>query len=124
MKIRHIIVVTLLALSVASCSTKQTPIDRLTQLSEQLDKSDAKYSEEEWVALGSELEEIEEEIQKNKSQYTEEELQEINRLKGKCLGKLAKKAANDFAGEIGNFLKESEGMLDGFMNEINKGKEE
>ena len=43
MKIRHIIVATLLALSVASCSTKQTPIDRLTQLSEQLDKSDAKY---------------------------------------------------------------------------------
>ena len=112
MKIRHIIVATLLALSVASCSTKQTPIDRLTQLSEQLDKSDAKYSEEEWVALGTELEEIEEEVQ------------EINRLKGKCLGKLAKKAANDFADELGNFLKGSAGMLDGFMDEINKGKEE
>ena len=122
MKIRNIIVATLLALSVASCSTKQTPIDCLTQLSEQLDKSDAKYSEEEWVALGSELEEIEEEVQKNK--YTEEELQEINRLKGKCLGKLAKKAANDFADELGNFLKGSAGMLDGFMDEINKEKEE
>ena len=76
------------------------------------------------MALGSELEEIEEEVQKNKSQYTEEELQEINRLKGKCLGKLAKKAANDFADELGNFLKGSAGMLDGFMDEINKGKEE
>ena len=124
MKIRNIIVATLLALSVASCSTKQTPIDRLTQLSEQLDKSDAKYSEEEWVVLGTELEEIEEEVQKNKSQYTEEELQEINRLKGKCLGKLAKKAANDFADELGNFLKGSEGMLDGVMGEMKKGKEE
>lgn len=123
MKIRNIIFATLLALSAASCKKEPTPIDRLTQLNEQLDRKDVTYSEEEWSALGLELEEIEDEVEKNKDKYTEEELREINRLKGKCLGKMAKKAVHDLAGEIGNFLKESEGILDGFMEEVQKGEE-
>lgn len=126
MKLRNIIIATLLAFSAVSCSVAKkepTPVERLTQMSEHLDNSETKYSEEEWEVLGLEIEEIEDEIQKNKDKYTEKELAEINRLKGKCLAKMAKKAANDLAGEIGNFLKESEGILGGFMEEINKGRE-
>ena len=124
MKIKNIIIATLLALFAFSCSSpKPTPTDRLKEMSEYLDKSETKYSEEEWEVLGLEIEEIEDEIQKNKDKYTDEEIQEINRLKGKCLAKMAKKAVNDFAGEFGNFLKESEGILGGFMEEINKGRE-
>lgn len=124
MKIKHIIIAALLALFSLSCSKPEpTPIDRLTQLSEQLDKSETTYSEEEWAAVGLEIEEIEDLVEKNKDKYTEEELREINRLKGQCLAKLAKKAASDFAGEIGNFLKDSEGILNGFMEEIQKGEE-
>lgn len=118
MKIRHIIFAVLLAVFAVSCVKKQTPIDRLTQLNEKLDQKDAKYTEEEWVALGEEIEEIEDEVRKNKDQYTEEELREIGRLKGKALGKIAKKAVNDFAGEIGNFLKESDGLLEGFKEAL------
>ncbi|MCQ2190588.1 MAG: hypothetical protein MJY63_02965 [Paludibacteraceae bacterium] len=127
MKLGNIIIATLLAFSAVSCSVvkkEPTPVERLTQISEHLDKSGTKYSEEEWEVLGLEIEEIEDEIQKNKDKYTEKELAEINRLKGKCLAKMAKKAVNDFAGEFGNFLKESEGILGGFMEEINKGREE
>ncbi len=125
MKIRNIIIATLLALFAISCaSPKPTPAERLTEMSEYLDNSETKYSEEEWEVLGLEIEEIEDEIQKNKDKYSEEEIRKINRLKGKCLAKMAKKAANDLAGEIGNFLQESESILGGFMEEINKGKEE
>ncbi|MCQ2189711.1 MAG: hypothetical protein MJZ00_07360 [Paludibacteraceae bacterium] len=124
MKIKNIIIATLLTLFAFSCSSpKPTPAERLTEMSEYLDKSDTKYSEEEWEVLGLEIEEIEDEIQKNKDKYSAEELAEINRLKGKCLAKMAKKAVNDFAGEFGNFLQESESILGGFMEEINKGKE-
>jgi len=124
LRFRNIIIATLLAFSAVSCAKKEpTPVERLTQMSEQLDRKDVTYTEVEWEALGLEIEEIEDEVQKNRDKYTEDELREINRLKGKCLAKMAKKAVNDLAGEIGNFLQDSEGILGGFMEEINKGKE-
>lgn len=115
MKIKNIIMFFLLLLLAVSCSSKQTPVDRLTRLDEKLDKVDAKYTEEEWAALGEEFDEIEEEISKYKDQYTDEELREIGRLRGRCMGKLAKKAVRELGNEIRTFIKESDGLIEGFM---------
>lgn len=115
MKIKNIIMFFLLLLLAVSCSSKQTPVDRLTRLDEKLDKVDAKYTEKEWAALGEEFDEIEEEISKYKDQYTDEELREIGRLRGRCMGKLAKKAVHELGNEIRTFIKESDGLIEGFM---------
>ena len=75
-----------------SCSSKQTTINELEDLVEELQAYSDEYTEEDWEAVCSQLEMIEEELQQNIDQYTDEELNEIGRLKGKWAGLITKKA--------------------------------
>lgn len=61
-----------------SCHTKNTPIQDLTELTEEIKSNYNDYSDEDWQAFAEEYQIIEQELE----QYSDEEKKEISRLKG------------------------------------------
>ena len=102
------------------CHSKQTPINRLENLTEELRNGAPNYTEEDWRASAEELEMIETEIEQYKSQYTDEELKEIGRLKGICLAQFTKHSILTFKNDFEDAMKEAEGLMEGFTQGIQK----
>lgn len=110
------------SLLLIACHSKNDPMNGLYALTEQLSEDTSDYTEDDWEAIGNQLEMIESEIQQYSDQYTDEEMKEIGRLKGKCVGLIAKKAVNSAAKQIEDASKQAEGMLEGFFEGL--GEEE
>ena len=108
----HVCIAILAYFFFISCQTKSSPVDDLQALVEQLSEDTSDYTEEDWEAVGSQLEMIEEELQQNIDQYTDEELNEIGRLKGKCAGLITKKAMQTGMKRFEEASKQAEGMIE------------
>ena len=106
------------------CKSKHTPINKLENLTEEIQENAQNYTEEDWKATAEELELIENEIKQYKSEYTDEELKEIGRLKGKCLAQFTKYSSKAFTNGVKDVMKEAEGLLEGFTQgfEDNEGE--
>ena len=111
-------------LCMIGCKSKQTPINKLENLTEEIQEKAQNYTEEDWKATAEELELIENEIEQYKSEYTDEELKEIGRLKGKCLAQFTKYSIKAFSNGVKDVMKEAEGLLEGFTQgfEDNEGE--
>lgn len=96
------------------CHSKQTPINRLENLTEEIQNGAPNYTEEDWKTSAEELEQIEKEIEQYKSEYTDEELKEIGRLKGICLAQFTKHSFKTFKNGLEDAMKEAEGLIEGF----------
>lgn len=105
-------------IAIFSCSPKQEPINDLENLANRLENSSTTYSEEDWMLVYQDMEDINQRIDRYNSQYTEEELKKINRLKGACLAKIAKKAYNDTSRQIEEAIKSSPDIIKGFIDEL------
>ena len=97
------------------CKSKQTPINKLENLTEEIQENAQNYTEEDWKATAEELELIENEIEQYKSEYTDEELKEIGRLKGILLAQYTKYSIKSIKNGVESTIKEVEGVIDGFM---------
>lgn len=104
----------LFILCTIGCHSKQSPINRLEKLSEEIQSNAQDYTKEDWKASAEELELIEDEIEQYKSEYTDEELEEIGRLKGICLAQFTKHSIRTFKDGFEDVIKEAEGLLEGF----------
>ena len=113
-----------LFLSLSACSTKQGPINDLSDLAEEVQANGSNYSAEDWNAVNEDLEVIESEIEQYKDEYTDEELKEIGRLKGILLAQYTKASVNSITSGVENAMKEAEGLVeglfDGFSNEASE----
>lgn len=98
-----------------SCNSKQTPIDELEELAEDVQQNASNYTEEDWQSTTKELELIESEIEQYKNEYTDEELKEIGRLKGFYLAQLTKYSIKSFKNGLEDAIKEAEGVIEGFQ---------
>lgn len=107
-----------IAISMIACSNKQTPINDLADLANELQEAPASYTQENWEKAARELELIEEELSQYQSEYTDNELREIGRLKGICVAAFTKHSINTFTGEVENMMKQAEGFWEGFTKEI------
>ena len=115
--LKHIVLYVICALFIfctIGCHSKQTPINRLENLTEEIQNGAPNYTEEDWKAYAEELELIESEIEQYKSQYTDEELKEIGRLKGICLAQFTKHSIKTFKNDFEDAMKEDEGLMEGF----------
>ena len=101
-----------LFLSLSACSTKQGPINDLSDLAEEVQANGSNYSAEEWKIVKEELEVIDSEIE----QYKDEELKEIGRLKGILLAQYTKASVKSITSGVENAMKEAEGLVDGFLD--------
>lgn len=104
----------MLTLCIISCNSKQTPINRLEELTEDVQQNASGYTEEDWQSTAEELELIESEIEQYKDEYTDEELKEIGRLKGIYLAQLTKYSIKSFKNGLEDAMKEAEGIMEGF----------
>ena len=105
-----------LFLSLSACSTKQGPINDLSDLAEEGQANGSNYSAEEWKIVKEELEVIDSEIEQYKDEYTDEELKEIGRLKGILLAQYTKASVKSITSGVENAMKEAEGLVDGFLD--------
>lgn len=104
----------MLSLCMMSCHSKQTPINRLEALIEDVQQNAYEYTEENWQSTADEIELIECEIEQYKDEYTDEELKEIGRLKGIYLAQLTKYSIKSFKNGLEDAMKEAEGIMEGF----------
>lgn len=113
-----------LFLGLSACSTKQGPINDLSDLAEEVQANGSNYSAEEWNLVNEDLEVIESEIEQYKDEYTDEELKEIGRLKGILLAQYTKASVKSITSGVENAMKEAEGLVeglfDGFSNEASE----
>ena len=105
---------TICVLCMIACNSKQTPINSLEELSEELQANASHYTEEDWKTTADELELIESDIEQYKEEYTDEELKEIGRLKGICLVQFTKYSIKSFQNGLEDAMKEMEGIMEGF----------
>ena len=108
----------MLSLCMMSCHSKQTPINRLEALAEDVQQNASEYTEEDWQSTANEIELIENEIEQFKAGKNFEirftELKEIGRLKGIYLAQLTKYSIKSFKNGLEDAMKEAEGIMEGF----------
>lgn len=115
---KKILLLIVFTIGLIACNSKQTPIDNLADLTEEIQNESAEYSQEDWEQTAQKFEMIELELSEFQSQYTDEELKEIGRLKGICLARFAKHSLRSLGTEIENALKEAKGIMEGFTDEL------
>ena len=103
----------LLLVFFTSCNSSQSAIRDLESLLTEIEENYQSYTEEDWEKISLSYATIEEELAKH--EYTDEELKEIGRLKGRCVGYLAKQSIKDIEKQIDDLAKEIEGGIEGFM---------
>ena len=117
---KNIVLMFVLIIGLISCNSKQTPINDLSDLSEEIKDDGAEYSQDDWEKAAQEFEMIAQELKRYKSEYTDEELREIGRLEGICLAYFTKQSLHTLNNDIKNAIKETEGIWDGFVKEFSK----
>ena len=100
------------AMIFVSCKRKNTPIEKLEDLSETLSENTDDYTEQDWEDVAAEFKEIVEDIAEHSKDYTKEELQEIGRLTSKCMLKLSKA----YMKEAAEGMKDAGHIMKGFMD--------
>lgn len=109
---------------VISCHTKNTPIQDLTGLTEEVKSNYNDYSDEDWQAFAEEYQIIEQELEQYYDQYSDEEKKEIGRLKGICLAYITKYSVKNFQKNMEDAFKEVEGIVEGFSDVIKESTED
>lgn len=125
MKATKLMMALLLGLLLAACSTKQTPIDDLRDLSEELTQHGAAYTQEDWQSAAKTYEDIEKDLARY--DYTDAELQEIGKLKAKCGIAFAHAALGNVGEYLHDFGMEMKGAVEevsGAMGDLNNALEE
>ena len=113
-----IILVCLTAL-MFSCNSKQSPINELSDLAEEISENGNNYSDEDWEAAADQFEGITEELEGYN--YSDEEQKEISKLKARvCFlfgSKYGKNKIKQFFNEMSGAMEELNDSLD-MTNEL------
>lgn len=116
---KRVLTLSLLAIvlsSQSSCSDRRaSALADLEALSEELVSGTDNYTEEDWDIAKDQFGKICEEL--DQYEYTDEELKQIGKLKGKCTGIFARRAASEIKRSIHRFGKEVEGFIEGITGE-------
>lgn len=115
---KNVLLLILFTVGIAACSSRQTPINKLADFTEEIQNESAEYSQKDWEQAAQEFEHIEQELSEFKSEYTDDELKEIGRMKGICLARFTKHRIRSFGNEMENALKEVKGIMEGFTEEF------
>ena len=75
------IIILLTAFFLVSCDSKETPVNELDDLIEEISENSKEYSDEEWEEATLQYQQIESDLEKHHSEYTDAELKEIGKKK-------------------------------------------
>ena len=104
----------ILVLGMNSCESPRSAVRELESFLYELETNYLSYTEEDWRIAAETYIAIEEKLAQY--EYTDEELKEIGRLKGRCIGMMAKKVTIDYKKKFDDITKEIEGAIEGFIN--------
>lgn len=100
------------AIMLASCQTKQSALNDLRSLNQEIRMNGENYSVNEWTQVGKRYYEINKKITKHAGDYTDAEVKEIGELNGQCVRSFTTGAITKVKGAkamiesfIGGFLK-------------------
>ena len=93
-----------------SCSSKESPINDLEDLTIELKANSNNYTTEDWEEVGKKLNNIEEELQQN--EYTDDELKHIGKLKAQCFKYFMKASSKEMIKQMHNLQMQMEGAKD------------
>jgi tetrahydromethanopterin S-methyltransferase subunit G len=108
-----IVILALLSFTFISCNNKNTPINELEELSEDIKENSKNYTDDDWAAISQSLEDIEAELEEHRTEYTEADQEKIGRLKGICVAYFTRYAVKSVSTEVRDGLRQLNGALDG-----------
>ncbi|MCQ2220798.1 MAG: hypothetical protein MJZ12_05360 [Prevotella sp.] len=101
-----------LVVLISSCQTKQSAINDLRSISQDIAINGDNYSFNDWTKVGKKYYEVNKKIAKHTGDYSDQELQEISKLNGQCVKGFTEGAVTKVGGAmqmlksfIGGFLK-------------------
>ncbi len=109
------------SLSMASCSKEKDNLDKLRQLTEQIEKEGLQYDEDQWESVLNKFGEVEEDCAK--CEFSEEQLRQKGEYEGRVATALARYASQKLGEEMKNLgvkmqnsLIEFEGVAKGIAD--------
>jgi hypothetical protein len=115
MKIRNLMIVGVMGLVLASCSTKQQAISQLEDFSYELRDHSASYGVDEWQEAGERFVKIRKKIAKHELDYTSAEKAHIGKLEGQCAKYMVQGAKQGLLDRILGVGSELMGIIQSIM---------
>lgn len=115
MKIRNLMIVGVMGLVLASCSTKQQAISQLEDFSYELRDHSASYGVDEWQEAGERFVKIRKKIAKHELDYTSVEKKHIGELEGQCAKYMVQGAKQGLLDRILGVGSELKGIIEGIL---------
>ena len=115
MKIRNLMIVGVMGLVLASCSTKQHAISQLEDFSYELRDHSASYGVDEWQQAGAQFVKIRKKIAKHEMDYTSAEKAHIGKLEGQCARYMVQGAKQGLLDRILGVGSELMGIIQSIM---------
>ena len=115
MKIRYLMIVGVMGLVLASCSTKQQAISQLEDFSYELRDHSASYGVDEWQEAGERFVKIRKKIAKHELDYTSAEKAHIGKLEGQCAKYMVQGAKQGLLDRILGVGSELMGIIQSIM---------
>ncbi len=115
MKIRNLILCSVMGVMLASCATKQSAITQLEEFTYELRDNSRNYDVDDWQKAGKRFLKIRKDVSKHEFDYTAEEKAKIGRLEGDCARYMAKGAKDGFFDKLQNIGSEIMGILEGIL---------
>ena len=115
MKIKKLILCSVMGVTLMSCATKQSAINQLEKFSYELRDNSRNYDVEDWQKAGEKFVKIRRDINKHEYDYTAEEKAKIGRLEGDCARYMAKGVKDGFFDKLKNIGSEIQGILESIL---------
>ena len=101
------------SISASAITPKEKCIRKLEKFTKEVKKNSATYTDEDWDQAMQTYDEITAEMKE--FTYNDEELRQIGKLKGRCIGLLARKSLNKGAAELNTLMQQLGGFLEGLL---------
>ena len=104
----------------SACSTKQSAVSDLENLSYELRDHSRYYSVNDWEKAGKRFVKITKQVKKYEADYTPEEKSHIGQLEGECIGYMTKGAVFNATDRLHNIYNEIRGIIDGLEGSLER----
>ncbi len=109
------VVLLVAGIMLSACNPQERAVEDLRSFTERLETSYSSYSEADWDDALAHYSEICETIEQYKRDYSPEQLEEIDRLKGRCQAVFVRHAVENGVDDFMQNLHQYKGMLEGLL---------
>lgn len=121
MKKKTILLAFAAVVMMSSCSTSESALNDLRNLSHKIEVEGATYGYSDWARVASKYYDVDQKIVKHiqKREYTDQEMEEIGVLQGECVGGFAKGLGQNLSNAASNIGSLVKGLVKGIKENFN-----